>query len=519
MKKMFLASCLLAASVFAAPEAATAAPATTAAPSAQPEANATAAAPAVTEAPKTEAQVAAPAAEAPKAEAQVAAPAAEAAPTEAVAPAAEAPKAEAPAEAKAEAQEQVAPAAEVSPAPEATAAAEPAPAAEAATAEAQVAAPAAEAAPAEAVAPAAEAPKAEAQVAAPAPEKKPAKKKRKKKKMIERAVVETAQLAFDIQADFEMEAGKVFWSSEKDGDKGDNLETWTGQANFAVLAEGEDFKGKIGVTFYPGDLVFENDYATKKQKKDAIHNDSAKTVADYFEVGEAWAMQNTDYFVFKVGRWDNTDKNGDYFGSYVDGYMNGFLSTHNSENQLQFGFTPTDNMEFNVSLISGSPNLNKGDVRAAFNFQGLEGLSDLKVQLAYRSNVFDKIYDSDAEIVHNASLKAKLPLVKNVWSIFGEAALMNIDPNDDMIMPLTGGFIFYTPVVDRIIIEAEYVKDRQDTDFGYDASSKQKHVKDVLGAIYLEKAFTDRFSLSAGFHSFGSTKDYMLSGNLVGRIN
>jgi len=49
--------------------------------------------------------------------------------------------------------------------------------------------------------------------------------------------------------------------------------------------------------------------------------------------------------------------------------------------------------------------------------------------------------------------------------------------------------------------------------------NKPKHVKDVLGALYLEKAFTSRFSLSAGVHSFGCTKDYTISGNLVGRIN
>jgi hypothetical protein len=49
--------------------------------------------------------------------------------------------------------------------------------------------------------------------------------------------------------------------------------------------------------------------------------------------------------------------------------------------------------------------------------------------------------------------------------------------------------------------------------------NKPKHVKNVLGALYLEKAFTDRFSLSAGFHSYGCTKDFMISGNLVGRIN
>ena len=99
--------------------------------------------------------------------------------------------------------------------------------------------------------------------------------------------------------------------------------------------------------------------------------------------------------------------------------------------------------------------------------------------------------------------------------IFAEAALMDL--SDDLVIPLTGGFAFYTPVVDRIILEAEYVGDRDEhKDY---VNFPSKHVKDVLGAIYLEKAFTDRFSLSAGFHSYGSTKDYMISGNLVGRIN
>ncbi|MCQ2061852.1 MAG: hypothetical protein MJY99_00755 [Fibrobacter sp.] len=469
MKKMFLATCLLAASVFAAPQA-----------------TAKASAPADKKEPVAAAPAAAPAAEAPKAEAAkteaapAAAPAAEAA-------AAEAPKAE---EAKTEAAPAEAPAAE--------AAAAEAPKAE----EAKTEVAAAEPAPA-------------AEVAA-APEQKPAKKKkrRKKKKMIENAVIETPKIAFDINADFELEAGKVFWATEDDK-MGDNLETWNGEANFAVLAEGDDFKGKIGIAFYPGDLRMSDDNMDKMTKKEALRNDTEKGIDDYFSLDEAWAMQNTDNFVFKVGRWDNTDKNGDYFGGYIDGYLNGFMSTQNSENQLQFGFTPTDNLDFYISLISQSANLDKGDIRAAFNFHGLESIQDLSVQLAYRGNIFDKVYDSKADVAHNISLKANLPIVRNTANIFAEGALMDLD--DDLVIPVTGGVAFFTPVVDRIILEAEYVKDRgENPEY---CSFGAKHVKDVLGALYLEKTFTDRFSLSAGFHSYGSTKDFMLSGNLVGRIN
>ena len=483
MKKMILLSCVLAASVFAAPEAAPAAQ-QPAAPAEQAAPAAEAAAPA-TEQAAPAAEQAAPAAEA---TAEQAAPAEQAAAPEAAAPA-----------------EQAAPAAEAAPADSAAAAA---PAEEVAAAPVDSAAAPADTAKAAAVAE----DDTTGFVAAAAPTKEakaPAKKKRKKKKMIDNAMFETQKLSFDVMADFELEAGKVFWNTEDD-ENGDNLETWNGEANFAILAEGDDFKGKLGISLHPGDLEKSvDDYETKRQKREKIRNDDYNEVSDYFELDEAWAYQETEHLSFKVGRWDNTDKNGDYFA--------GFMSTQRSENQLQFGFSPTENMDFFVSLISTAPHLNKGDVRAAFNFHGLEGLSDLNVQLAYRANVFDVVYDSDAEIKHNASLKANLPIIRKHMNIFAEAALMNIDPNEDMVIPVTGGFAFFTPVVDRIILEAEYIGDRHE--HPEYQSFKTKNVKDVLGALYLEKAFTDRFSLSAGFHSYGSSRDFMLSGNLVGRIN
>jgi hypothetical protein len=491
MKKMILLSCVLAASVFAAPEAAPAAQ-QSAAPAEQAAPAAEAAAPAATEQAAPAAEQAAPAAEA---TAEQAAPAEQAA---------------------APAEQAAAPAEQAAPAETAVADSAAAPAEEVAAAPADSAAAPADTAKAAAVAE----DDTTGFVAAAAPTKEakaPAKKKRKKKKMIDNAMFETQKLSFDVMADFELEAGKVFWNTEDD-ENGDNLETWNGEANFAILAEGDDFKGKLGISLHPGDLEKSvDDYETKRQKREKIRNDDYNEVSDYFELDEAWAYQETEHLSFKVGRWDNTDKNGDYFGGYIDGYLAGFMSTQRSENQLQFGFTPTENMDFFVSLISTAPHLNKGDVRAAFNFHGLEGLSDLNVQLAYRANVFDVVYDSDAEIKHNASLKANLPIIRKHMNIFAEAALMNIDPNEDMVIPVTGGFAFFTPVVDRIILEAEYVGDRHE--HPEYQSFKTKNVKDVLGALYLEKAFTDRFSLSAGFHSYGSSRDFMLSGNLVGRIN
>ena len=324
---------------------------------------------------------------------------------------------------------------------------------------------------------------------------------RKKKKMIENAVFSVNQIDFDINADFELEAGKVFWTSEEDYDS-DNFETWNGEANLAILAETQNFKGKLALAFYPGDLKTDNAKGT------------TGSVDDYFILREAWANQTNGWFSFKVGRWDNTDKNGDYFGGYIDGYMNGFLSEQDPENQFEFGFVPNENIDIALALISKAPHLNKGDIRAVFNFHDLPSLDQFEIQLGYRSNIFDKVYDAEATVKHNISMKVRWPIVPDFFTVFGEVALMDL--SNDLVVPLTGGMEFNFKTVDRVILEAEYVGDRKKN--GY-YEGNPKHVKDVLGALYLEKALTDRFSLSAGFHNYGASRDFMLSGNLIGRIN
>jgi len=324
---------------------------------------------------------------------------------------------------------------------------------------------------------------------------------RKKKKMIENAVFTVNEIDFGINADFELEAGKVFWRSETD-ENSDNFETWNGKANLAILAETNNFKGKIALAFYPGDL-----------KTDNVNGETG-SVEDYFSLDEAWAYQSKNWFSFKVGRWDNTDKNGDYFGGYIDGYLNGFLSTQDPENQFEFGFAPIENIDFALSFISKSTHLNKGDFRFVFNVHDIPSIELLEFQLGYRSNVFDKVHDSKAKIHHNTSFKVRASVIPDFFTAFGEVGLL--DMSDDLAVPFTLGMEFNFKTVDRVILEAECLSNRRK--HGY-FEGHPKHVKALLGAIYVEKALTDRFSLSAGYHSYGSTKDFMLSGNLVGRIN
>ena len=494
---MFLATCLLAASVFAAPSAEDV-KATTGKPAVEAKITK---AKAVTSKKKAKVEKAKADATAAVEDTKAKAAAAEAKAKEAV----KAP--EAPAPETAPVAETPAPAAEVAPATIPAPAVEPAPVAEVKApeapqaeatpvVEAPVQEPVAEPAPVVEVPTAVETKTEDVAATQPATTTS-----RKKKKMIENAVFTVNQIDFDINADFELEAGKVFWTSEDD-EESNNLEKWSGQANLAILAETNNFKGKVALAFYPGDL-----------KTDNINKDMSK-VEDYFSLDEAWAYQSKDWFSFKVGRWDNTDKNGDYFGGYIDGYKSGFLSSQDAENQFEFGFIANENMDIALSFISKSAHLNNGDLRVVFNFHDLPSLELFDIQLGYRSNIFDKVHKSKAKVSHNASLKVRAPILPDFITLFGEVALMDIA--DDLVAPLTGGIELNFKTVDRVILEAEFIHDRHK--HGY-FDGKTKHIKDVLAALYLEKALTDRFSLSAGFHSYKASKDFMLSGNLVGRIN
>lgn len=331
------------------------------------------------------------------------------------------------------------------------------------------------------------------------------------------------QYVFDVNASFEIQAEKTLWDKETDVG-GDNFDQWWGRANLAFVTQSNDFNGKVLVWMYPGDLKG-NEYHVRQDSIDKYE------YRDLFEVHEAWAKQNVNqYLSFQLGRWEFTQKNGDYFGNYVDGYYKGYKSGANSENALQFGLAANESFSAEAAFVSTESHLNKGDLRLMFHFRKLASIEKLDLDLGYRTNVFDRVHDSNSDILHTISLQGKVPLVQDVAYLFLEGAVMDIGitgsfttttpdgkttmHDNDMVTPITGGLLF-TPRNYRIILEAEYIHNRQDTQFA-DAND---HVKDVLGAFYIEKPLSDRFTLSFGAHNYASSKDYAFSGNLIGKIN
>jgi hypothetical protein len=457
------------------------------------------------------------------------------------------------------------PAPVVTPAPVAT----PAPAATPVPAPVATPVPAAEPAPAVAETPA-PAPEATPVAEAPAAQVDSAAivlivEKPKKKRITQEAKTDFAIV--DVPANFEIQARKVMPVDAKEWSN-DNLNEWWGRANFMILTESENFKGKIHLRMYPGE--FKDPTFIQKGGKGG----GTAVNRDVFELHEAWAWHRGDYFNFKIGRWDNTTRFGSMtFGGYLDAkkdnddrgdicegrdsiqpsYPNcranrtkevrasGFMSTYNPENSVQFGFQNlNENVSLDVALVSGDANLNSGDLRASFYFRDLAGLEKMDIAIGYRSNVFDEIYSKYGDVTHTMSLGFRLPLLKDLgllkdFILFGETALIGLNDNlgsenradgggvpssNNPYFPILGGLeISLYQGLDKIVIEAEFDGERRNYTEGDKYYGTKTNARDIQGSIYFQKVLNDRFTLNLGMQSEHNTKDFSFAGRLQGRIN
>jgi hypothetical protein len=229
-----------------------------------------------------------------------------------------------------------------------------------------------------------------------------------------------------------------------------------------------------------------------------------------------------------------------FFGGYVDGYKASFLSSFDPENLMQLGLVFNENMSLDIAFISTDKNLNKGDLRAYFKLKNLAGVPKFDVGVGYRSNVFDEVYDKTGNVVNTLDLALRVPIISEVGvlkslNFFLEAGILNLNEEDangkatDLEIPVLGGLeLALYRGIDKIVVEAEWDKEREGGKPYLDEPGKKPHYKEVAWSIYLQKDLTDRFGLQLGAHSARAdesgkakvfTKDFGFSARLTGRIN
>lgn len=444
-----------------------------------------------------------------------------------------------------------APAAEVAPAPVAAPAA-PAttPAIETAPVAAEVvpapAAPVAEPAPAPVAAEPAPAPA--PVVVIPPPVVEPAKEPVKEKTVFAAAPAKKAPakakkeaVTIDVPAKIDIQGKKVLWN-KTDDTEGNNLEEWFGRATVSILSKTTDFEGKVTIRAIPADFGGNvASVSTKTEKvthkvwvdttiRHTINGGGTYTTdsliytdrevdtllvetkpADKFEIYEAYAFFQEDYLNLKLGRFWTNDRAGMAFGNYADnGVGASFMSAGKSSNAIEISKTVFNSIFFRLGLESSDPHLNKGDLRFGMKFSDLSSISWLRVGAHYRSNLFDVVKDPDAVVLHNAAGMVELPL--GGWRLWSEVGFRGMDSDGEIAeIPITGGIeIPGGRILDKILLEAEWNKDREE---------KDGTAKEVLGSVFIQKKVSNRFLISFGVQSNEQTEDFAMVGRLTATIN
>lgn len=328
------------------------------------------------------------------------------------------------------------------------------------------------------------------------------------------------EIEVDVPARIDIQGTKVLWNNLDDED-GNNIENWFGRAVFGITSKGDNFRGKILVHAYPADFGWTqvlNVTAEDTIHKTDLHGHPYDSIVapsvksqkvDKFLLYNAYAEFENKIFDIKLGRYNSNDRVGKFFGNYADEGPGGkFLATGVLVNAMELSQTYMDHLFFRLAFEGHDDHLNEGQLRAAVRYDGLP--LNMNFAVHYRNNIFDYIHDPDTTLHHNVSSTLEVPLMK-AWRFFGEVGFINITSDNTPDIPVTGGVEYKGRALDRIVLEAEWFKDREEDDSGCQ--------KKVLGSFYVEKSVGERFKILFGIHSWEQTSDLAMSARLTATIN
>lgn len=264
-----------------------------------------------------------------------------------------------------------------------------------------------------------------------------------------------------LHGNVQIQAGKELY----DNNKSDNLDQLWGRANFGVSIQRENISGRINIRAFPGGFGYE---VLTGATFDTTGEGAIKTKTTgipNFQIENAWIQNSRGPLSLKVGRFDNTLSKTLYFGNYLIQNSGGaFMGKIAYYNALEFT-AKYEKVTSSISFSAGDAKLNTGALRV---YQKVSPLPNVNVGWGYFSNLFDKIYSSDAEITNRFVATGEYIVFENLMPYFEVGVLQNhLEKSWDV--PLNLGMEIPTKNwVDFLALELEYTQEtkREDNPLG-----------------------------------------------------
>lgn len=222
-------------------------------------------------------------------------------------------------------------------------------------------------------------------------------------------------------ASVQLQAEKYLYDTGKQT----NLDQLWGRANLGLQYKSPSFDGKIYLRCYPSNFGYEPLTGASLTADDSVV--LTKTKIDKIQIPEAFVKFKNKVVDVQVGRYLLLlNPRATFFGYYTDSDINGGFESRGTVYNA-FQLSKNAKMGSNsaksasqIDLIVTDDKINKGDLRVCQTFDGL--INDkLGVNASYRSNIFDRIQNENAVVLHTVDAQLYVTLVKPL-TIFAEAA-------------------------------------------------------------------------------------------------
>lgn len=275
----------------------------------------------------------------------------------------------------------------------------------------------------------------------------------------------------------------------------ENMDVFYGRVTLGAHAAINNFEAKIAFLAYPAGFGYEL-LRGIETSADTIGTTSEKIAK--FQVDHATVSHHGKVFDLCIGRKVLYNSNGEFYGNYIDegpgGYFTGkgvFANVVEFKSSYDIGATQ-------VIVGTQDSNINTGYLRV---FQDINPVEGLHFGLGFRSNFLDKVHETNADVLWNATAIADYTIKKKV-TLFVEAGFTNMSEETDTEVPIVFGVKVPTkPVFDKVALELEYLKEDQRPEMD------GKKLSPVQMGLHLQRAVGDHFTFKAGLFTLREMSD------------
>ncbi len=268
---------------------------------------------------------------------------------------------------------------------------------------------------------------------------------------------------------------------------GDNLDNLWGRLNIGAEYKNQKFSSKFNVRIFPEGFGFEPvigaSYDTAGQGTLKVKTSEQSRVL----VNHAWVRQQFSEFAIRVGRFETRQTPSFIFGDYLDLAAGPTFGSRVAVHSATEITSETGGMKSSLILGTNDKRLNKGFLRVYESWENGQGLA---LSASLRSNLFDKIYDQDIELINRVSGTARYTDPKK-WGVFAEIAMIQQLLALDQFPVLVGAFVPAAWVANKISLEIEYLADRK----------LQGEDMPLMFAVYGQKKVFERATFDVGLYS------------------